>query len=895
MTIEGTVMDTNVMVPVNKAVAMAIRVRDSVLLDFKRTDSEGKFNFILPVDTVQLIVRHPDYNDFNSYFFGSAENNSFELNPLAMPDKSTELSEFVVFANRTPIYYRGDTLIYVADSFKVKEGAVVEDLLKKLPGIKVDADGKITSQGQEIGQVLVDGDEFFGSDPTIATKNLAAKGVESVQVYEKDSEDGSDEKIQVLDLKLKEEAKKGYFGKVAGGTDFQRFYEGEFLLNRYNSRQKIAVFGLGSNTPKSNFDFGDSEKFGLSSDRGNWMNESDDGMEWNAQESSRTNSGIPQTLRAGFYLDQQLWKGGEVRVNYTYNDNRVVQESISRSQNFLNDTTYITEETARTVQRSTQNQIGLKFKQQVDSLTRFEIESKLTLADNSYENRDETDYRSQRDSLIRSTDIDNTSEGDNATLNSSLRVFRNFNKKNRRLIARYNVVLTDNKTDGLLFSIDRDAATDTINQFFDQKKENRTNTLAQTAYANYVEPLGKSPNWKAEFEYEFYRNDNDQRKSTFNRLNGDYSVLDPLFSNQFSTTRIQNRAGAFLVWENAKSRISVGSRVRKIGIDNVNVLSDTLIRQDMTNVLPRVVLQHKFSNTTRLRFQYNTSSSLPTVNQLQPVQDNSNPNYIQVGNPDLKPNYTHNMNLNFNTWQGLTGFYVYSGLNYTVQQNAFSTSVTYDEDFRTYSQAINVDHADYGSFYGGTGFALPGKLNKFRTSVNANVNYSTTQNIISGQINRTRNTGIGNNLDLNYNGDSLSAAIGAGYEYTIPSNSLSSASNQPYANYNLYANFDWTLPFKFFVRTDITYTINTRRTAGFSVNYAIWNATIERAFLKTGNLRLGVEAYDLLNQNTAAYRTVTTNVITDNITNIITRYFLAKITWRFNNMGTKEEVNNDRW
>ena len=127
-------------------------------------------------------------------------------------------NEVMIYANKNPIYYRGDTLVYVADSFKVGENAVVEDLLKKLPGIKIDKDGKITSQGKEISKVLVDGDEFFGSDPTIATKNLAAKGVESVQVYEKENEDaglGTDEKIQVLDLKLKDAAKRGYFGKVS--------------------------------------------------------------------------------------------------------------------------------------------------------------------------------------------------------------------------------------------------------------------------------------------------------------------------------------------------------------------------------------------------------------------------------------------------------------------------------------------------------------------------------------------------------------------------------------------------------------------------------------------------------------------------------------------------------
>jgi hypothetical protein len=162
MTIKATVVDTNAKTIVKNAVGMVIRVRDSVLLDFKRTDKMGQFNFTVPIDTVEFIIKHPEYGDYRSYIFGSKENNVFEMNPLAMPELSSEIEEVVIFAYKDPIYYRGDTLVYVADSFKVKENAVVEDLLKKLPGMSVDANGKITNQGKEIGQVLVDGDEFFG-------------------------------------------------------------------------------------------------------------------------------------------------------------------------------------------------------------------------------------------------------------------------------------------------------------------------------------------------------------------------------------------------------------------------------------------------------------------------------------------------------------------------------------------------------------------------------------------------------------------------------------------------------------------------------------------------------------------------------------------------------------
>ncbi len=186
MQISGTVYDTTNNVPLSQAMAMVVRIKDSVLIDFQRTDKSGTFSFSsLPVDTLQLIVSHPKFGEREFYFFGRPDNATFELKKIILPERSQHIEEVTIYAYKDPIYYKGDTLVYVADSFATKPNAVVEDLLKKLPGIKVNTDGSITSQGKEISQVLVDGDEFFGADPTMATKNLAAKGVESVQVYEK--------------------------------------------------------------------------------------------------------------------------------------------------------------------------------------------------------------------------------------------------------------------------------------------------------------------------------------------------------------------------------------------------------------------------------------------------------------------------------------------------------------------------------------------------------------------------------------------------------------------------------------------------------------------------------------------------------------------------------------
>jgi hypothetical protein len=898
MTINATVVDTNAKTIVKNAVGMVIRVRDSVLLDFKRTDKMGQFNFSVPIDTVEFIIKHPEYGDYRSFIFGSKENNVFEMNPLPMPELSSEIEEVVIFAYKDPIYYRGDTLVYVADSFKVKENAVVEDLLKKLPGMSVDANGKITNQGKEIGKVLVDGDEFFGSDPTIATKNLAANGVDQVQVYEKDAEDGSDEKIQVLDLKLKEEAKKGYFGKVnlAGGVNQLKapnsgFYESEVLLNKYNKDQKMAVFGLASNTPKTNFGFGDLFKYGIAEGR-NWMNESDDQQSY-SDNGDNNSEGIPQTIKTGFYIDQKAWKGARVRLNYTYSQYDVTAGSQSLSQYILTDTTYTTDVNNTNQEGYKQHAIGLKFTQQLDSLSRIEFEPKINISNTQINSKSFTNFIAENDSLTRTTDINNLTTSEGLSANTTLRYFKDFKKKNRKLQARYNLVSTNNSADGTLNTIDKDAVTGNTNPFgtFDQKKENRNVTMAHTAYINYVEPIAKK--WKTEFDYEYYKNANDQRKTSLNPISGEYVEVDSLFSNQFSSDRQQQRAGAFLIYENSKGRISFGSRVRNISIANYNFFSDTTINQTQTNFLPRVVMTYKFTQSSRLRIQYNTNSSLPSVDQLQPVRDNSNPNFVQIGNPDIKPNYAHSLNVNYNMWSGLSGFYVYGGLSYSRQNNAFSTSTTFNANGTTISKSINVDHADYLYYWGGVGLPFK-KVKDLKLNVNLNGNLTSSENYINFLKNETKNLGIGTDLTLEYNGDSLNLELGGGIDFNKPTNTLSTFSNQPYTNYNFSGRIDWTLPYRWFFKTDATYNINTGRTAGYNINYVIWNMSVNRSFLKTGNLLFGIEAYDILNQNVSNYRTVNNNVIVDQKTNIIRRYFMAKMTLKFNNNKTKE-VEDDHW
>jgi hypothetical protein len=895
MKITGTVYDTTGTQPLSQAMVMAVRVKDSLLLNFTRTDKNGSFTLTnFPVDTFSLVISHPRFDDKTIYVFGHKDNYEINIPLVRMPSKSKELEEVMIYANKNPIYYKGDTLVYVADSFQVAEGAVVEDLLKKLPGIKIDKDGKITSQGQEINKVLVDGDEFFGTDPTIATKNLGADGIQTIQVYEKTDNEtigGSDQKIKVLDLKLKDEAKKGYFGRVSGASDFmvtpvgdyagtRPFYEGELLLNKFNSKQKISVFALGSNTPRSNFGRGDMNKFGLSNENG---------AKGNFWEPNNTNnkSGVPQTLKAGIYFSDKYGKkqNTELLFNYSYYNDRLDTRSSSESQYFLTDTTYYTENSTRNTTANQTHKVNITLSTQIDSLTLLEFKPSVGFTGGMSENIDGTLFKAEDGAEALSTQITNNNDSKGIQSNNTIRLYRKFMKKRRELEVRYDLNMMKNSTDGSLYSLS-DFKISGFKDTIDQKKTNMNSTTSHYATVNYFEPLSKRV--KINFNYLFEYGISVQEKEAYDKLNGEYSVYRQDLSNTFDNTRVQNRVGTELIYENGKHTVSGGAFYRNINIDNHNRITDSVVNQNINSILPKFKYEFKPSMSKRFSLNYNTNSTQPTINDLQPVQDNTNPNRLQIGNPDLKPNYVHTVMINFNTWNALSGKYLWTGGSLNITDNAFATQTTFDNFGRTNAKTINVDGNLSSAIWAGAGFPILNRKIEFQPSLNASFNRF--KSLIGEQENITENYAITPEMDIDFQWDSLEINLSGSYSYNNPVSSLSSVSNTPFTIQVYSAGFEWRLQRGFTIGLDGSYTKNSQPGGGFyNTEYFVLNAEFSKKFLKTQNLVIAIVGNDILNQNINAQRIVNGNSVTDFRTTIISRYFLLKATYRFNNRKTKED------
>lgn len=889
LTVSGNIQDTSAKGPLPNAIVMAIKLTDSTLIGFTRTDINGFFKLKpLPIDTYQVIISHPKFADQGYFIFGDKKNLEYDFGKIILQPKNVSLDEVTIFAFKDPIYYKGDTLIYTADSFKTKANATVEDLLKKLPGLKVDKNGKITSQGKAVDKVLVDGDEFFGGDPTVATKNLNASSIESVQVYEKKSDDVAnsttgEETQKILNLKLKEEAKKGYFGKVSGASDFQKFYEGEALSNYFKKKLKVSVFGLVSNTPNSSFGWGDVYKYGLSNEFD--RQENDDGS-MSMSSSSSQPQGIPRTIKSGFYYTDKLSKNTKLNLNYSYNNNEVVSKTSKNSQYFLTDTTYSSSNLAQATQKNEAHAINIGIEQRIDSLADFYFTSKIKVLNSNTASTDETDFLSSNNIKTRNTSINNSSKSNGYDVANNLKLLKRFKKKDRLLTLTYSNTFSKNTSDGVLKTdnysyLNSSAFLTSVNQ----KKASENDNQSHFGGVSFIEPITKKIKLEASYDFAYYNSKQD--KKAFNNIGGEYNQLDSTLTNNFVNVKQINRGGLKFIYEVKKMRFTIGTKVRNVFVNNNNIFKNQHVTQNFNNVLPFSTIRYKFSDNKVISVNYTTNSINPSISQLQPVKDNSNPNFINIGNPNLLPTFTHGVNLNFNSWKSVSGKYTWLGVTYNYTNNDISTATRYDSIGRTVSQAINVN-GNY-NLNGFIGTSIPFFSKKLEVGPNANASYASNKIIINSLQNTTKDLRTNISLNLNLNLEKFNAGVSGYYAYNSSSSSLNTNSTKPYSSQGLSGNISAKLPKNFLLESDANYTINSKRSNGYNINYLVWNASFSKTFFKKENFILGFYAYDMLNQNISVDRNISSNVITDIKTNIISRYFLLKATFKFNSNKTKEE------
>ena len=901
--VKGVAFDTISKQPVAAATITILERADSSLVTFTMTGNNGRFELKgLTNGEYRLLITHVNYYNSNTFFRIADNNKNAELANVVMNDKSKVLEEVVLASDAPPVTLIGDTLQYNAGSFKTPPNASVEQLLKKLPGVKVEKDGTIKAQGEKVTKVLVDGKEFFGNDPKIATKNLPADAVDKVQVYDKQSdqaqltgfEDGNYEKT--INLKLKEDKKKGVFGKVNAGAGNKERYEGKFNVNSFKGARQFSAIGMGNNTNAEGFSFMDilnltGELARMQRGGGGNININVSGDEAAAMgiNAGGRNSGINTAWGGGLNYNNIIGTQLDFQSNYFYNRFNPNSENHIQRQYFLPDSFYFYNQNAFTDNLSNSHRFNLNTLYQVDSMNSIRITPSFNYQKTN--NRSQTDYQTlSEDKILTNEGFSNTtsaSEGYNFRNDIIWR--KKFARKGRTFSLSLQTILNESDGNGSLSSINSFynpngslLKRDTLNQQSTVKGDLK----GYNAKAVYTEPI-----WKRsllEFSISKSNTKSTSQKAThdYNKVNGKYDQLNNTLSNDFENTYSFINGGIRMRTQKKKYNYSLGANWQQAELEGkiVSGTKDSLISKTFRNVLPNARFQYNFTRFKNLSLTYNTSTNQPTMAQLQPVPDNSNSLNIREGNPDLKQEYNHTAQAHLNLLSPYKNKNLFMYLTAQLTQNKIVNYDIINQLGIKRTKPVNVNGVY--TINSNISYSMPVRFLKGSVEISSNTGLFKTKQFINTVGNDITTLSFGPDLRFDMNPtEKLSIAVSTGFNYNKTKYSLQSALNTNYLSQEYNASIDWEIPKGFFFSTDFMYTINSQRASGFNIKVPLWNASISKQMLKYNRGELKFAARDLLNKNIGISRNTNNNYIEDSRVLTLRQFFLLSFTYSLSKTG----------
>ncbi len=897
--IKGIVGDTSERKPLSNAVISLLRPSDSVLIVFTRSKENGEFLIrnVKPGSYLMMIT-YPKFADYvEPIKIGESE---AELGKINLIRKSELLKEVVVSQKLGAIRMKGDTLAFMADSFKVKEGATVEDLLKKLPGIQVNKNGEITAQGEKVKKVLVDGEEFFSDDPAVVTQNLRADAVKEVQVFDKKSDQAAftgiddGEKNKTINLKLKDDKKKGYFGKLKAGGGTPDKFENNGMLNAFKGKRKFSAFGTMSNTGAAGLNWEDNEKFGGGSnfefnEEEGYFFSFNEGDEFNTWGGRYNGEGLPSAWTGGAHFSNK-WNTDKnnVNLNYRYNKLNLNVDGLTRTQYITKDTQYFNNQLRNTYNQNIRNQFTGFYDIQLDSFSSI----KFSFTGSRTKGKSSAHYLSEAlnaDSVLVNNNARTlNSEGQKQLFNSSILYRQKFKKQGRTISINLDQGYNDNETDGLLKSVTNffENGDTTRTEVIDQRKENRTKLFSFNSKVSYTEPLSKTTFLEMNAGYRV--TNSEALKNSFNKEPGNdpkYTVKDSAFSNDYQFRVNTSSGGLNLRVNKKKFGYSLGGNIAVADFRQTNLDNDSLYTYRYVNLFPRASFRYIFGPQSRLSLNYNGSTKQPSLEQIQPIRENTDPLNVQVGNPNLKQEFRHNLSFNYNNYKVLTSRSIWLSGNISAVDNAISTNTIVqdnpDSAGKRITQYVNVNGNYTFNFWMGYWFQLK-KLN-LNMGFNGGTNFSQFNSILDGDKNTNYNRNVNLYFNISYYKEKkfeFSMRPGASYNYSRSSLRPDQITRYWTSESNVEATV--YLPWKLELNSDASFFLR-QKTDVFTntPNNTKWNAYLGKKFWKNnaGEIRLSV--FDILDQNLGIQRNATSNFISENTYNTIRRYWLVSFIWNF--------------
>jgi len=903
ISVKGHVIDTlNETVPA--ATVMLLNSSDSTLVNYTTTNSSGDFVFKSVKNTGYILkISHVSFMPIQK-MVPISSNEVYDFGTIKVEPIAEVLMEVVIKSAQAPLFIHGDTVEYDASLFKVPPGSSVEDLLKRLPGIQVDADGNISSNGKDVRRIYVDGKTFFGDDPKSVTKNLDAEAISRVQVYDEQSEqerltgieDGSDDKA--MNLELKDEYKKGYFGKasVAAGTEERWAARGSF--NRFNETSQLSFIAYGNNINATGVNWEDYQEFKGSSayseyDNGDFGFNSRSYGHYFSYGSSYSDNGFTENVGGGtnynYFKDKVKFN-----VSYMYSQTDRFYDMFSKRQTFLTDSTYFRFDTTNYSQFTNSHSISSRFEIEIDSNNTWIVRVNSRLSGN---NRLTKEYQLYQTDAPLYSDINMNSMSDSsdlASISANLLTLYNhkFSKKGRSFsisgAADISQSLTNKRTVNINDYYLSLTPSEQIAYIYD-------NTSAQNLYKSsvmYVEPFNKRFSMMA--FYNFSMNETKSGKIVEDELNSNAIVNS--MTNYYIHDVMYNRLGSSINYAWQGLNIALGGAYQIIELSGRYALleaSDTysdLAPKSYANFTPYFRTQWQLPNNMRLSASYSYDVDEPSMSQLQPIVDNSNPLYSVEGNLLLSPEISHNVRTGFNYWNqsSFTSFSVNASASFNENTIVYNQNTVFVDDigYVTTSKPENVEGGKNSSISGW--FSVPIIKTVLTTNVWAGTRFSETPVFINTVENITNSKYYYGHLGINLTiGPKLSFSCSAGANNSNVEYSIQSDQNQKILSYSLNSGVKWQFLKKTYFEGNVGWEEANSDRLDYTTDFLIANVSVRQIFGKKNQFEARIACFDLFNQRISLDQYAMSNYTLYEESPTLARYFMLSLAYNLKGFETK--------
>jgi hypothetical protein len=872
VSVSGTVVDAGKK-PIEMASVQILNIKDSSNIAGIVTRNDGTFNITVVPGNYILKTSLLGYRD---NFKPIQPNNTHNIPELIIMEESFLVLDSTVILGTVPeIVIRGDTIEYNADSYKLLPSAVVEDLIKKLPGAEVDSEGKITINGEEIKKIYVDKKEFFSTDPKVASKNLPAVMVDKVQVWNKRSDmaqmtgfdDGEEE--SVINLTVKPGMKQGLFGNASAGYGEKNRYETTLMANYAKNNSRFTLIGSSNNTNNTNFtdmgaSMGDRPTRGMSfGGRNGIIRSSNGGFNFVSEQSSKFKS------------------GGNIR--YGNSDNHVVSNNYT--QNYISHGDQY--ETRNQSGNNTGDNLRTEFRMEwtPNANTRLIFTPNFSYTKNA--NQQSSDYITTTiapDDSINWGYSEYKSKTVSANFGGNLDFSHTFGEKGRTLSFSISGNLSNQDAEGANNSRTDYRNSRTQNIVTDQIYNTKNRGYSWNGFISYVEPLGK--NNFIQLSYRYGNNTSEQDRRTFKNDDlGNYVTVDTS-----STKRLENDFNNQEIRLNIQSihekyNYTLGLAVQPSSSESKTFEPDTsyTVTSTVINFSPVVRFLYRWDRQTNLRINYTGTVSQPTTTQLSNARDESNPLNITYGNPDLKPSFRNSFRAQFQKSDQDRTTTITSSANIGFTANAIVSYSLVDSAGKRESTYRNVN----GNKNADLRFMLNKSVFNRKLSINSTTvaGYSESSGFINGELNITGDWSLNQTLGTSYRSSLFDLSLRGNVRYSKTDKSLAGQESGEVFNYGGSANTTVYLPLDFGINSSLTYSTNSGYSDGFQQNEWLWNASIQKQIFKDKGGTIKFSMYDVLHQRSNITRASDSQSLRYTSSNTVGSYFILSFTYRFRSFG----------